>query len=32
MIKVGAIETGIAGGVELLSDYPIRYNKKVNII
>lgn len=32
MIKIGAIEAGIAGGVELLSDYPIRYNRKVNLI
>jgi len=29
MISIGTIELGIAGGVELLSDFPIRYNRKV---
>lgn len=31
MIKSGGINVGIAGGVELLSDFPIRYNRKVDI-
>uniref|UniRef100_A0A915D0E4 acetyl-CoA C-acyltransferase n=1 Tax=Ditylenchus dipsaci TaxID=166011 RepID=A0A915D0E4_9BILA len=29
MIETGYCKAGIAGGVELLSDFPIRYNRKV---
>lgn len=29
MMQSGNIKVGIAGGVELLSDVPIRYNRKV---
>jgi acetyl-CoA acetyltransferase len=29
MISTGYLKAGIAGGVELLSDFPVRYNRKV---
>jgi len=29
MITNGYLKAGIAGGVELLSDFPVRYNRKV---
>jgi hypothetical protein len=29
MLATGQIEAGIAGGVEFLTDVPIRYNRKV---
>ncbi|KAL3072513.1 hypothetical protein niasHS_017487 [Heterodera schachtii] len=31
MISNGYLKAGIAGGVELLSDFPIRYNRKVRL-
>uniref|UniRef100_A0A914HDF2 acetyl-CoA C-acyltransferase n=1 Tax=Globodera rostochiensis TaxID=31243 RepID=A0A914HDF2_GLORO len=31
MIANGYLKAGIAGGVELLSDFPIRYNRKVRL-
>lgn len=32
LVSSGYCEAGIAGGVELLSDVPIRYNRKVDLI